>query len=293
MNEPIFIIGCGRTGSKIYLQTLNSHPDVGIGYEMHLINPWYKFISSDNLSLIKKFFPLKDNKDVEMLIDSLYSEKLNGSFWKHLRNNVEKDDVRNGFRSSDKNIESLLRTLLVETAKSKDGIIIGSKFPLHFAYVHKLKEWFPDCKIIHSMRDPRAILSSELKKSNKPNYPLIKGYKSLYDLGIITYVIIQWTWAIDCHFYYKKRYHDDYKLIKFENIVSNPVDEIKDLCNFLGIDFKREMLEINVRGSSHENIKRSGFDPNKISKWESKLPERYTKIIEFILSNKMKKIGYV
>ncbi len=45
--------------------------------------------------------------------------------------------------------------------------MLGEKTPTHYKYVPTLLEWYPEAKIIHTFRDPRAILVSQLKKMQK------------------------------------------------------------------------------------------------------------------------------
>lgn len=293
MHDPIFIVGCGRTGSKIYLQVLNLHPEVGLGYEMHLINPWYRLLKNDALTQIKNIGPLKNEENLRKAIDLCFSDRLEGNFWDYLKRNVDKKTVYRKMKTSDMEIKDLLSILLEETAKKKAGNIPGSKFPLHFGYVRKLKDWFPDCKVVHTIRDPRAILASELKREVKPNYPLSKDKRFFYDVGIILYVITQWTWASRCHKRYQEIYSKSYKLIRFEDVVSSPEKQIKELCDFLEIDYDKDILNINTRGSSYEHEKKSGFDEEAIKRWEKALSDGKRRLVELLLGHKMRELGYM
>jgi hypothetical protein len=87
MNEPVFILGCSRTGSKIYMSILNDYSPINITQELHYLNtPWRNiFYRKDFVRMVKnKIGDLNDNKNVSKLIDLIYSKKLEGSFYYHL-----------------------------------------------------------------------------------------------------------------------------------------------------------------------------------------------------------------
>jgi len=285
--EPIFIVGCGRTGSRMYKQILSNHPDIHISGEIHIRNPWYRLLGTDNYSKLRS---LKD-------IEPCFTGELNGNFWRYIRDNYDEErrkDVKERFLSSNRTTKDLIEILLRENSKINNATVFGSKFPLHFYHVPILKRWWPDCKIIHITRDPRAVLTSELKKGKKrkPNYPISQNQRLLYDTGIMLYVIVQWTWSAKCHRYYKKKWADSYELFRYEDLIMDPEGTVKELTDFVGIDFDEDLLEIKVIGSSFKDNKKFGFDKDRIHRWRNILSPGKTRLMNLLLSTQMKKMGY-
>lgn len=58
-------------------------------------------------------------------------------------------------------------------------------------------------------------------------------------------------------------------IVKYENLVSEPVTAVKEICSFTGIDFLHSMLDIPHSGSSLEHDKHSkGIDQTRIGQWD-------------------------
>jgi len=291
--QPIFILGLGRTGSKIYMQILNSHSELHIWGEMQLLNPWYRLLpnTDDTYNILKNEGLLGKIEKVDELIDYCFTGRLNGTFWKSQIKQFKKKEIKKKLSKTELEIDDVLHSLLQQTIENKKILYPGVKFPLHFYYAYILKAWFPRCKIIHIIRDPRAIYVSETNQQNKPNYPLNKSYKSIYDWGILWYVITQFTLAVDFHREFKSNHPRTYKLFRYEDVVSNPEIQIKKLCDFLKVNYRKNILDIKVVDSSFDENKQ-GFDTSRIHRWENIIKPHKQLILESLLDKKMKEMGY-
>lgn len=93
-----------------------------------------------------------------------------------------------------------------------------------------------------------------------------------------------------------KKYKDmnNYYLSRFEDIVLQPEIYIKQLCHFLKIDFKKEMLLPSVVDSSYmESQKKMGLDELTLSRWENYISPKNEAIIKLLLKKEMKIMGYI
>jgi len=285
MDGPIFIIGCGRTGSNLLEQILNNHSKIKLVPEMHFKTFWKKGLT-DRLD---KIGDLNNDKNLQKAINHLYSGELIGDYWSKI--DIDKRKLYEKFSNSDRSYRALMEIIMKEHAKINGKTHYGAKFPVHFSYLPTLFEWFPNAKAIHMIRDPRAIFASELKKDEKPSFP-IKKKKFFYSYGILLYVLIQWRWAARSHKRYKKKYQDKYTLCKFENLILEPKNTIKDICKFLEVDFDPEVLDVIMRGSSFEDSKEYGFKKEPLYRWKRTVSPFKKKIFKLIFSKSMKDISY-
>jgi len=223
--------------------------------ETQILTIWKKGLK-DRLKKIKDY---ENNQSLEEATDIIFSDETPGGHWNKTK--INRKEMKNILRECKGKLRCLLKYVMIKYGKRKSKHIIGAKFPVHFYYVPTLYEWFPSSKVINMLRDPRAILASEIKKWEKPFYPLEKG-NPLYNFGLIIYVVLQWTWSVKLIDFYKERYNDFY-VCKYEDLVMNPEFELNKICNFLGIDFENEMLDVykfaSSYGDEYRNENERGF----------------------------------
>lgn len=289
MQKPIFIIGLHRTGSTLLKNMFNLNPDVGMAPdEMHFSTPWHK----DFLSYFKRAGSLRNDHILRNFLNTLFSDKLYGSFWKELNHTqIDKRRVFERIYASDYSPRDILTIILEEYAISEGKSRFGAKYPLHFSRLGILFDWWPDCKVIHLVRDPRAICASkvndEATKLRKNNHKLFSHF---IHLGTQLFFVSEFLWScrIDTQYKYKR----NYLKVRFEDLVTNPVHYVKEMCNFCELEYDAAMMHPIGKPSSHDGRKRCGFDKLVLTRWEKALSPFETKWITYLTKNSMKRLGY-
>ncbi|NVL90280.1 MAG: sulfotransferase [Desulfobacterales bacterium] len=285
--RPVFIIGCPRTGSKMCMYVLNQCSNIDIMHEIHFLDP--PWLHKDFVCTVKKEVgDLRKDSNIAKLIDLMYSGKLFGAFWKRI--DLNKKKLENAIMNSDRSFRAIFEVLLKEHALSRGKTIPGAKFPVHFSYLPIILEWFPECKVIHLIRDPRAIYSSQVKARAKDRNSLPQNI--LIRLKMLVYVNIIYRWAVRIH----KRFEhlDNYYLSRYEDIVAEPGKYVKKLCEFLEIDFQEEMLWPPLINSSYViRDQTKGFDKEAINRWMQYTSSFSAKLICILNYKTMKEMGYL
>ena len=288
MKDPVFILGCPRTGSKIYMKMLNDYSPINITPELHFLIP--SWIRKDFVSRVKETIgDLKKDNNIPKLIDLMYSGNLEGSFWRSINNrNIDKTTLEHRIINSNRSFGNIFSILLEEHAKTKHKEIPGAKFPVHFSYLSKLLQWYPNCKIVYLIRDPRAIYASNAIGAGKKSSSYIKSI--LIRTKIFFQTIIYFNWAVKIHNKYShlKNYH----LFRFEDIIIHPEKYMPELCTFLEIDFQSDMLHPPVMDSSFHTMKKKGFDKETINRWKKRISPITTFFIKIATKRHMKSVGY-
>ena len=299
--EFVFIIGIARTGSKIYVNILNEYSEYNVLSELHFLAP--RWIRKDFRYYFKKYLgDIKTKNNVLKLIDLMYSGTLNGTFWKTESSNVS--GVQNKIAGIDKNIlkseilnsngsyKDIFKILIEQHTIARDKKKGGAKFPVDISYVPQLMKWFPNSKYIHTIRDPRAIYASMVLRDIRKfsNLTKTKGY--LVSHRRLFYLRRQYKKAIKIHKMFKNR--NNYYLSRFEDIVLEPEKYLKQLCDFLKIDFKEDMLYPSIRDSSYNKSKKmKGFDKKTLSRWKNHISPIDERLIKLLLKNEMKEMRYL
>jgi hypothetical protein len=288
--RPVFIVGFSRTGSTLLQHVLNSHPDVGILPEMHIY--WPKRLHTDFVSTVKKHIgDLSDDDKVEQLIKLMYSKQLIGTFWQVIdRFDIDKVELKKRINNSDRTIKSIVDSLLRTLAESYNKKIIGVKFPVHFSYINKLFEWYSDCKIIHTVRDPRAIFASQYYKHKDKKNLFIKNIF----IGIVQFIHVTLSLKGIGKLHKNLSQYDGYRLYHYEQGVDQPEKSLKALCDFLEIEFSERMLNPKKFYNSSFGEKLPTINIYKSSKeaWQDKLPSTICWLIKILNRRTMKGFGY-
>lgn len=266
----IFIVGSGRSGTTLLVNILNKHKEICISNQMHFMG----HLARPGVRQKMKDFDLSDDDNVRGLVEFMYTKPFaGGSYWRWLHNNVEPEALLQQILNTDRSQRAIFSLLM--RLRAKGETILGEKTPDHIHYVPTLLEWFPKARIIHTFRDPRAVFVSEFQyRWNQPGlkrfpYKQLRPIKPLYSLFILFHMSLEWFLAANYHSKYKERYPDNYYLLKFEDLIRDPENQLRQLCNFLGVEFQKEMLEQKVINTGFTSRRgKAGFDKQAVDRWK-------------------------
>jgi len=296
----LFIVGLPRRGSKLLEDILRkcSHIDYFSAWETAYIG---HFITPGVKDKIKKMGDLSVDKNVEKLTDYFYTGTPNKMCWNNLRRNINRDKLFQALLASDRTEKGIYEIILKIHLDDEitDKTVIGDKTGPHLYHVPTIIEWFPEAKIVHLLRDPRAILASQLNKKNKAigleeTLPLKSG-NFFFNFIIMVHVTITWLYAVRLHRKYIKRYPEHYLLLKFEDLISQPEINIRKLCDFLNIEFDANMLQPKQAASSFKQEQAkgiTGFDVQTLARWKRYLKPWMQKWMFFWTGKYLKELGY-
>src|SRR5437868_12129729 len=179
------------------------------------------------------------------MVEIIFSEHepssgITGSFWrmgggiKAIGEIELQERVFYALKVSDRSLGSILQILLKEITEFNGYRRCSVAFPVYVNHVDKLFEWFPEARVIHMTRDPRAIAMS---KTNDPGGTAIYNrrfpyLKYLIRKGMVAFSTIQYIWASHVHARFRKC--PNYLLVKYEDLVENPRNMVQQVCEFAG-----------------------------------------------------------
>jgi hypothetical protein len=299
-NFPIFIVGLPRSGSTLWSRIIGSHPDLAQFTEVHFLSVWHRDF---RYFLKHQIGDLSQDKNVAKLVESLFSKNhiINPKntiwFWNQIRS-LEKDGLKEALykrviASEDRDIGTLFRFLIEEATRCQGQSRAVVKFPVYPTYLGRLIEWWPEGRIVHISRDPRALAVS---KTNDPGgvarlttrHPWTRLF---LPFAYKYFAVFQYIWASHAHARYEGL--PNYRLFLYEDLVSNPRKIVQELCDFCELDFDESMLNPPAgQASSITGRTTCGFDPSRAVGWKKSLKPFESKLIEYITRSSMRRFHY-
>jgi hypothetical protein len=226
-----------------------------------------------------RFGNLADDANVRSLVTAMYSRHFPGEYWRLLAEGsgcIPQEDMLNRLLASDRSPKAIYSALLHRPGCQ----VVGDKSGPHLYHLPRLLEWFPDARIVHTFRDPRAILASRLTQDRTVRAAQARGpvralvhrcMEPLHTLSTLLYITIYWRRAARLHHRYQVRYPSNYRLSKFEDLVREPEESVRALAGFVGIEFDAAMLQPVRLGSAFRPDGEAGFDPQALVRWRQYL----------------------
>jgi hypothetical protein len=285
----IFIVGLSRTGGKWTVHILENCQERNCYIIRESFFLGRTLFRPGVRQKMRRIGDMALDSNVHKLIDYMYSGKFGWYGWSKL---IEKelsgrrDELLQRILNSDRSDKEIYQILLRIQAGVAKNTVLGDKSGAHLYYVPTLLEWFPEAKIIHTFRDPRAILTShhkkllnkrqglmEVEREDKSQVFFLEPPKPFFDLMVVSYITISWLYAVRLHHKYQKLYPKNYYLLKYEDLVCKREETVKRLCKFLSIQFCDEMLMLPSYSHSSFRLEEggTGFDMHSLTRWKTYL----------------------
>lgn len=288
-SSPVFIIGGSRTGSTMLQTILSTSPEICLTDELQFRSP--PWIHRDFVSDIKTHVgPLDKAGALDRLMELFYSGIPVGWFWSESERLLDRDMLLEELSDRPLDTRTIFHAILVVRARIKNKTRIGAKFPVHYSYASQLLDWYPNCRLIHTTRNPKAVYASQAAKYLKPEQS--RAAQAFMRFKQFVHINIQISWTARVHRKLQKL--PNYRLVRYEDLVLQPESEISQLCEFLEIEFQPEMLRPKQFGSSFEGIgnNNKGIERSSLDRWRTTISRPTAKIIDLLHRRAYRLFGY-
>lgn len=269
--DPVFIVGMPRSGTTLVSNILSRHSQVYISPETH-------FVAHDWRINNKLDLAVRANRD--KVIDGF----IRGDWFDTLK--IDHEELRSRFRDDDQcTFPAIFHFILQVQSQRLGKPITGEKTPGHYEHVHTLLQWFPDARVIFMMRDPRAVSASTIDTP--------------FGSRFINFHARRWTRANEV----LKSHHGDRRvyLLRYEDLVGEPNRKVKDLCDFVGIEFEPGMLAASGKRAvacrdawrtDHHARADMKIDARSVEKWKERLRPGQVRSVEYLCFEGMREHNY-
>lgn len=270
---PVFIVGVPRSGTTVLQLQLCAHPDLAALPETHYLSVWMRR------------YPSLDSEN----------ERWFGEFWKEftasehfLRLRIDPDVLLKHIDSiGARSHKNIFKALLHEYVSNKGAERAVEKTPGHHYYIHQLLDWFPDCRVIWIVRDPRGVSASYQHVPWAIKNILVPARRWRSSMNAMR------TWIDEPRL----------RVVRYEDFVASPEEVLRGICAFLGEDFVPQLLDVTKEEESHYKVSdgwerqhvvkaHSPVNAESIDKWRRELGPRQIRVVEHICRHHMPANGY-
>lgn len=298
--EAIFVVGVSRSGTTLLRTLLETSDRIAIASESHFLG--HLIPREGARHYFRKLGDPTDDEVVRRIVELIYSGEFQrrsrwreiSPFWRWLAAEIPRADAEARLLDGERTERGLMASLMRIYADRKGRPVMGEKTPAHLAYVDELLEWFPAGRVVHIIRDPRAVYVSDARrrrgKPRKP-YSWLMRVPLLFPAVILFQTALAWAAAARRHAQLARRHPGRYTLLRFEDLVARPDETIPPLFEFLGVELPANPSGVKVVSRGFM-LGEEGFDAGAATRWRAHIHPFAEHFLRFVLGRPMRRLGY-
>ena len=265
---PVFIGGCDRSGTTFLGSLLGAHSQC-------LTTPEAQFVIE-----LLPFVEKQSNSD-----DALFLANMIANHWRFKLWGVDVDLAQlpiESQRSYADLIQWFVKQYGQQVGKPASDFWIDHT-PSNTRYAVTLLEMFPEAKIIHIVRDGRAMAASIMDSDWGP--------KTARNAALF------WAQNISFGLAAESFLSDRIVRVRYEDIVCEPEKTLTELCAFIGISYQPAMAKGGGFKPPSYTVKHHALvdkPPNRdrLNAWQKKLSPREIELFENVTGDLLRCLGY-
>lgn len=301
--EAIFIVGASRSGTTLMRNIIELSDRIALARESHFVGHLVEREGA-RFYFRRAGDPARD-ETLRRIVDMIYTGEFErrsrirelSPYWRWLVKNVPRDELERRLLAlppNERTERGLFAAFMRAYADNRRRPIMGEKTPAHLAYVDTLLEWFPNGRVIHMIRDPRAVFVSDLRRRRarlRRPYSWFARVPLLLPAILAVQTTLVWRDAVRRHFDYAARYPDRYRLVRFEDVVSQPMQTLPPVFEFLGVPVPPDPTAVRVYARGF-NVRQAGLDAGAADRWRANIGRVSAWWLSVSLRGWMRRLGY-
>ncbi|MDQ3931556.1 MAG: sulfotransferase [Actinomycetota bacterium] len=280
---PFFIIGVDRSGTTLLRSMLNRHAQLAIPPESHFIPRLWRrrrrYGSKDRIDRTERFL-------LDLGSDERYRH------WDLPLDAVRGQLVATAAQTFSEHLEAVFRAY----ARHRGKTHWGDKTPEYAHFVPLLAGLFPQARFVHLIRDGRDVALSMLDRHRTSTHrtgktPLHRHSPSPAFFWSRRIRIVRRAVA-DLEV-------DRYCSLRYEDLLDDPEEQLRRLCQFIGVEFDPAMLGHDHTGlegvppSQRQAHPRLALPPTKgLRDWRRQMLPREVAEFEAVARRQLARLGY-
>jgi hypothetical protein len=271
---PVFVLGCGRSGTKMLYHTLLSAGGFAVYY-----------CESNTFNLLGlRFGNLANRKNRQVMMDHWLRSTL------FERSGLTREEIEPKILEQCRSAADFLRILMETIARKQGAERWAECTPLHLLYLPYIKKMIPEALIIHIIRDGRDVTASLNRIGWIKPLPWDKK-RSLLAPALF------WRWIVGKGRKYGRRMGGDYMEVHFEDLVQNKRATLARLAAFIDQELDPDRIEQNAQGTlkdPNSSFRGDGqeVEANPVGRWKALILPADIARVESVIGGLLQETGY-
>lgn len=268
--KPVFISACGRSGTTLLGAMLGTHDRCLTTPESKFILPVYRASVRQNGQ-----------------VDAVQAIPMINAHWGFKVFGVELEQSVISKPEPIVSYSELIKWIVRQYGQQNNRPLFDiwvDHTPNNVIYTTTLFDLFPDAKMIHLIRDGRAVAASVMKLDWGPN--------------TINVAASWWTQAVAHGLAAESCFGAErVKQVRYETLIVKPEETLQDICAFLQIEYQPEMVDgtgfkVPAFSSQGHTLVGRKLEADRATAWQQELTPRQIEIFESLAGNLLRCLGY-
>ncbi len=274
MRAPIFIVGCGRSGTTLL-------------YHMLLSAGGFAVYSAENnvFNLLGlRFGDLSVAKNRRKLMEVWLRSKL------FKRSGLDREKIESAVANECRSSGDFIRIVMGEIAHQQHVDRWADTTAIHALHLPQIKKELPDALIVHMIRDGRDVALSFDKIGWTHPFPWDRKRSLLA-------AALWWQWIVRKCRKYGEALGCQYLEVRFEDLIDKPRETLATVSAFIGQDLDYDRIQRVAVGtvakpnsSFKADSQREGFNP--VGRWKGALSLQDVATVEELIGESLLELGY-
>ena len=265
--QPVFVVGCPRSGTTLLAAILDRHRSISI-------SPETRFFES-----VKRLDRKRSPASHDGIADFILSRDRVSDL------DVTRVELLARFKRYPASIASGYRALLEVYAVRSGKEMAGEKSPVHLLHVPTIFEWYPLATVLCLVRDGRDVVQSLLR------VPWTHDNASRH--------AAEWRYRSNLTAQFQGRFRDRFHVVRFEDLLRQPEAELKRVFDLLGVYYDERVFD----SGNHSNVvpkwerkwkamALGPIDDSRVSVWQSTMSPELLHRMYAIMHSQLAFWGY-
>lgn len=267
---PVFVAGMERSGTSLLYALLGSHPDIAMSRRTNL----WRYVYG-------QYGDLSDPVELDRCLETLRRYK------RLVVLQLDFASLRDEFLAGPATYPRLFELIWRQVADRQGKPRWGDKSLMTERFAALIFESYPGARILHMMRDPRDRFASvQTRWGNR--------------LGGVGAGTAEWVQSARLGLANQRAHPESYRIVRYEDLVSEPRHTLEDICKFIDAPWSEEMLEMRQAetfrergGNSSYGERRPGaISADSIGRYRAVLNESQIGFINAVAGGLMDELEY-